>query len=125
MGNSSQHTVFLNAWDNARKIQFNEDWNNGTGYYDGAAKDKTLNLQRGELVAAISNPVNNRKLLIKGLGNGLNIVIFERYTDGQNGIIAINKPSRRTLLKSENVSVPHIHEGSLSVHDVELFLSFE
>lgn len=124
MGNSPQHTAFLNAWENARKVQFDEDWNNGTGYYDGVTDDEKLNLQRGELVAAISNSVNNRKLLIKGLGKGLNIVIFERFTNGQNGVLVQNKPSRR-LSSKENVLVPEIGESALSVADVELFLSFE
>lgn len=124
MGNSPQHTAFLAAWENARKVPFGDDWDNGTGYYDGATDDEQLNLQRGELVAAISNTVNNRKLLIKGLGKGLNVVIFERYTAGQHGILVQNKPSRRLSAK-ENVIVPEIGESSLSLADVELFLSFE
>ena len=71
-------------------VQFQESWNNGTGYMDGATK---LLIPRGQIRKSVTDPINNRKLLLIGTRFGT-VVVFERYTDGNNGIYACNWPSR-------------------------------
>ena len=118
------HELFLEAFNKAKIIPFKDQWNNGTGYYDGITSDEDLNLQRGQVVASRSPEPNNRKLLIKGLGKGAQMVIFERYTNGQHGILVQNKPSKREI-RFLNIEVPDIGDSALSVENVQTFIDFK
>ena len=117
------HELFLEAFNKAEIVPFKHEWNNSTGYYDGATDDEELNLQRGQIVASRSPEPNNRKLLIRGLGNGYNVVIFERYTNGQHGILVQNKPSYRDC-RIENIEIPDIGDSALNSENIKTFLSF-
>lgn len=69
-------------------IPYNSNWSNGTGYYDGATK---YILAPGKIVKSVSPVGNNRKMLLVGTRFGT-VVVFERYTDGANGIFVNNWP---------------------------------
>lgn len=78
-------------------IPFNPDWNNGTGYLDKATKDASLNLGKGEMARSLTiddegTDFDNRRILIIGLGDGRNIVVFERHNNGTRGAIVSNAP---------------------------------
>lgn len=78
-------------------IPFNADWNNGTGYLDRATEDASLNLGKGEMARSLTVDehdveLNNRRVLFIGVGNGTNVVVFERYNGGNLGIIVSNTP---------------------------------
>lgn len=75
-----------------KEIPFNEEWNNGTGYYDGACKgsDKVV-LEPGELAKSISPMPNNRKIIFIGTPVGT-LTVFERFSGGENGVYVHNAP---------------------------------
>lgn len=91
-------------------IQFNPDWNNGTGYLDGAAEDKSINLLKGEMARSLTvdevHPVlNHRRILLIGVGDGTNVVVFERHCNGADEMIVSNTP--RHLAGFENRTQSH------------------
>lgn len=58
----------------ARAIEFQDEWNNGTGYFDKAAE---VEVQAGDMLQATC-PETNRRLLFVGTELGT-VVVFERY----------------------------------------------
>lgn len=79
---------FIERYNKIEKsIPFNKDWNNGTGYYDGAVHD--VKLEPGEEAKSISPMPNNRRIIFIGTQLGT-IVLFERYTNGADGVIVKN-----------------------------------
>lgn len=118
------HELFLEHFYKTEVIPFNPDWNNATGYYDGAVSDEELNLPRGKMIASVSPEPNNRKILIKGLGKGVHMVIFERYTLGQHGIIVQNTPNPREA-RLLDIEIPNIGHSALSVENVQTFIDFK
>ena len=118
------HELFLEHFYKTEVIPFKHEQNNSTGYYEGVTSDEDLNIQRGQVVASRSPEPNNRKLLIKGLGKGAQMVIFERYTNGQHGILVQNKPSTREI-RFLNIEVPDIGDSALKVENVEAFINFK
>ena len=85
----------INQVDNC--IPFNPVWNNGTGYLDKATKDPNINLKKGEMARSLTvdeehAALNNRRVLFIGVGDGTNVVIFERNCDGALGVIVSNTP---------------------------------
>ncbi len=58
---TTAHSLFLQAWEKATKIEFNKEWKNGTGYLDHATND--LELKKDQFVATIDDL--NRKVLLK------------------------------------------------------------
>lgn len=78
-------------------VPFNPEWNNGTGYLNKATEDSSLALEKGEMARSLSidtdHPVlNNRRILFIGLGDGRNIVVFERHNNGARGVLVSNSP---------------------------------
>lgn len=72
------------------EVPFNDEWDNGTGYYDGACKgDDKIKLEVGELAKCISPIPNNRKMIFVGTPVGT-VVVFERFTNGEGGIFVHN-----------------------------------
>ena len=118
------HELFLEHFYKTEVIPFNPDWNNSTGYYDGAVSDEELNLPRGKMVASVSPEPNNRKILIKGLGKGVHMVIFERYTNGQHGILVQNTPNPREA-RLLDIEIPDIGDSALKIENVEAFINFK
>lgn len=104
------HQSFLETIATLRTVPFNPEWNNGTGYLDRAATDNSLNLKKGEMVQSISvdekiADLNNRRILLIGTGNGDNVVVFERFTGGIQGVIVSNTP--RSLKDFESKTESH------------------
>lgn len=73
----------------SKEIPFDPEWNNGTGYYDGAVD---LELAPGEEAKSVSPMPNNRKLIFIGTQLGT-VVLFQRFTDGADGVIVKNVSS--------------------------------
>lgn len=66
----------------AAPVPFNPSWSNGTGYYDKAVKDDSLNLAKGE-IGYSHDPDTDRRLLFLGTRFG-NVVVFERFRFGSD-----------------------------------------
>ena len=79
------------AHESVREVEFQLDWNNGTGYFDNLV-DADLGLKPGQLARFNTGPGNNRKGIVVALPGGKNVVIFERYTAGQGGVYVSNAP---------------------------------
>lgn len=103
---SAANKTFYSFVNNAVETQFSEVWNNGTGYYDGAANGPAApKLETGQMVRSVSPMPNNRKILIVGLGKERgNLVFFERYTGGAHDVIVscgnkaqLPQPVRRAI----------------------------
>jgi hypothetical protein len=97
------------------EIPFNVEWNNGTGYYDGACKgsDKVI-LEPGELAKSISPMPNNRKMIFVGTPVGT-VVVFERFSGGENGVYVHNAAHHF-------ISQLIQPQSPLSAHDMGSFL---
>jgi hypothetical protein len=86
--------------DNTKEIPFDPEWRNGTGYFDGLV-DEPLDLQPGEFGRSYC-PDSKRKMIIQSVGKFGNIVIFQRYNGGQNGVLVCNAPQViRSILRLE------------------------
>lgn len=80
------NATFTAAYDRiSTEVVFNPSWKNGTGYLDNAVHD----LQITEICKTVDNA--NRKVVIIPTPVG-NVVLFERFTDGDRGIIVSNAP---------------------------------
>lgn len=85
-----------------REVEFDNEWNNGTGYYDGVCADEALaaSLEQGEIVKFKSG--NARPGLIVMTTEGP-LVFFQRYTDA--GPIVYNAPSALFRRKANDARV--------------------
>lgn len=115
----NKHELFLNKHDSVTQIPFKEDWKNGTGYFDYACTDESLNLAKGQFVGSVDNI--NRKMLIVGVGEGYNVVIFERMSDGYQGVICSNSPHPKHGIGLDL----DLGSTSLSLEHVENFLNYK
>lgn len=104
-------------------VDFNPAWNNGTSYYDHLCDDKELNIPKGTMVACTSVAPNSRRMIILGLGNGLQSVVFERFTPnmGSPEVLVCNQPSRRDL-KGTNIELPELGGSSLTLEHFNNFV---
>ena len=74
------NTVAFNAIFAATKeIPFNPEWNNGTGYFDGAEMGPNAPLLHGGEVVRATDP-KGRRILIMGTCLG-NVVVFQHFSD--------------------------------------------
>jgi hypothetical protein len=109
--------IFLETWNNTHKIDFKSEWKNTTGYLDHATDDLDLNIPAGVIFATTDDI--GRKVLIKGLGNHLNHVLFER---GRGDVLVSNLPHPK-LYKELNVDVFTLpYTSSVSKNSVEAYL---
>lgn len=76
--------TFNTIHQEATKVQFKEDWNNGTGYFDNVREDETINNLPAGLYSFHTGEVNNRKGIIVKNNHGETYVIHERYTYDEN-----------------------------------------
>lgn len=77
---SKFNQIFSILQNEGKTIEFNELWNNGTGYGNGAASGSAApKLAVGEAVCSVDS--YGRRLVIMGLSKKSNIVIFDSYTD--------------------------------------------
>jgi len=98
---------FNEAYEAAEKIEFNAEWNNGTGYFDHAVKGKHApKLAIGQIAACKTPAKNNRRLILVGTIYG-NAVMFERYTDDTN-IIARNVPDEMRDMVNTRLSADDV-----------------
>lgn len=72
-------------------VEYNEEFNNGTGYFDHLVNHDT-GLEVGQRFKMQTPMPNNRKVIgvVTPVGNA---VFFERYSGGENGIVARNIPT--------------------------------
>jgi len=103
------HELFIETFNNITvKVPFNPEWNNGTGYFNGLA-EANLGLPVGTRFTTVTEGENDRKIvgIVTGAGN---VVFFERYTAGKNGVITLNLPRALTGLYDTGVQSPMIFE---------------
>jgi len=81
------------------EVPFNLEWNNGTGYYDGAIMSG-FGLRPGKLAKSY-DPNSRRRIIFIGTRFG-NLVLFERYTDGKNAIYVHNANHKIELIGGLN-----------------------
>lgn len=81
MSKAYAESVFSKAFNHetTKKVEFNPEWNNGTGYFD-ALKQEDLGLAVGELAAIWTGNTNRRRIIVVGTMFG-NVVVFDRFTD--------------------------------------------
>ena len=81
---------FVEMFEAATKVDFDVNWRNGTGYYNGATK---VAVPAGEIWASEDEAPNSRRILLIGTIMGT-FVVFERYTPGLNSpfVLVSNKP---------------------------------
>lgn len=87
--------AFSRVYNDAATLEVTMDaeWNNGTGYFDGAVH-ANLGLSAGQIVKAYTGEKNRRRLLIIGTAFG-NVVVFDRYTDNallDHPVFVLNAP---------------------------------
>jgi hypothetical protein len=81
---------FQAAFELAKEIEYSPQWENGTGYFDYAVRGSTApRLEPGQMAKCMSN--NNRRMVFVGTHIG-NVVIFDRYAHGEDGIFVANMP---------------------------------
>ena len=89
-----------------KMIEFNPKWSNGTGYFDGAVSGKHAPvLEPGTIVQFVTPEPNKRRGLIISTIFG-NVVVFERYPNGEDGIVAAVMP---TISKAKGPKVAPSH----------------
>ena len=82
--------LFTKAFEKARKIDFNNKWSNGTGYFDHAVagEDAPKGVGNGKMLASCTP--TGRRILIIGTRLG-NAVVFQRYDD-RDDVFVYNIP---------------------------------
>lgn len=113
------HAKFLALFNTLPAVAFNPEWKNGTGYLDFVCEDEELNLELGQMVSCIDD--YNRKMIIQGLGNGLNATVFER---GVDDVLVSNQPSMRL---SKKLSIKRLYKFDGQIDNVKFdhFVNFK
>lgn len=65
------------------QIDYNPDWANGTGFFDGAVKDRTI-----RQASACQDPIGRWVIILPGLCG--NIVLFKRFCMPESSIYAVS-----------------------------------
>jgi hypothetical protein len=60
-------------------VEFDERWNNGTGYFDALTDRSMIKLEDGEIARFHTGETNNRRGLVVGTPLG-NVVVFDRFS---------------------------------------------
>lgn len=76
------HDIFYDLWKTLERIDYQPSWANGTGYLDGATK------MAPPTAAAFIDDKQRKGILIPCKGGSL--VVFERYSDGDKGVLVSN-----------------------------------
>ena len=90
---SRANEIFTTAYSKITKtIPFNEKWNNGTGYFDGAFKGEYAPVvEPGQLVKSIDP--DGRRIIIVGTRLG-NIVVFDRYSNWEQNTVFVYQATK-------------------------------
>ena len=75
---------------------YKREWNNTTGYFDGIVEDKSA--ITGPIGTVVKFITENRRAALVIKSRWGNLVIFERYSDGENNTFACNGPTELTQL---------------------------
>jgi hypothetical protein len=102
--------AFFSAVADGSVIPFNPEWNNGTGYLDGAVKDAAIASKADGLYASYTGmtgytgpePIDDRKVLI-AVKDGKVYIAFERSSKAKCGRVAYNSPHREAYDHSEGL----------------------
>lgn len=105
---SATHAVFLKRfYATTEEFEVIASDSNGTGYYDGLVL-RNLRKPIGTMLRAITPGENNRRMLVVVTPVG-NLVIFERFTGGDKGVVVTNMPTMlRLILVSGTVSLEQL-----------------
>lgn len=98
---------FQRLVEKATTIAYDPDWANGTGYLDGMV-NVDLNIEYGEFVTFIDD--KNRIGIATPSPFG-NLVVFQRYSEGDGGILVGNFPTEFKHLTGR-------YQTSLSVDEI-------
>ncbi len=91
MSDKTASEIFMAAFAEAKPIEFNPAWANGTGYFDSAVSSSVSpKVDAGEVLCCTDN--QDRKILIIGCGVFGNFVIFSRYSAAASGVFVFNAP---------------------------------
>ena len=98
-----KNSTFVKMFNQITKeVPFNDEWPNGTGYFNGVVNDKKIGLEPGQLAKSVAPGEDKRKLIIVGTRFG-NVVVFERYSpkedQPENIPVVSNAPQRLTRTK--------------------------
>jgi len=90
-------------------IEFDQSFHNGTGYFNNLAHIKffeNLNVPLGQVILTFSN--DRRRIMII-VGRKGNIVIFDRYTEGEGDVFVTNSDDAyRRMLPTGSLSADNI-----------------
>jgi len=106
--------IFDRLVNAGKAVEFNTAWANGTGYFDHVVcNEHAPKLEAGDMICFID--ASERRGIILGLPKGLgNIVVFERFTRGENGVLTFNSLNK--------ISKSFGFQGKLSDEQVEFIL---
>jgi hypothetical protein len=83
-------------------LEFDERWNNGTGYFDALTDHSMIKLEDGEIARFHTGVTNNRRGLVVGTPLG-NVVVFDRFSNqvGKDTHVTFtfNAPDQLSILK--------------------------
>ena len=103
-------SIFNSAYNDIKTIiPFDAGWKNGTGYYDFAMTAE-LGITPGELAKSF-DVETQRRLIFIGTRFG-NVIIFERYRNGDQSVYVSNSTRNAQMAGS-------IEKGSLSAEALE------
>jgi hypothetical protein len=100
-------TLFDNKFNSITSVvEFNPDWNNGTGYFDASVQliengepEIAVSFKPGEMAKSISP--NNRKMIFVGTDLGT-CVVFQRYSNDSGTLVTNQARSLRKAGFIEN-----------------------
>lgn len=91
---NTNRNIFSQEWEKAPKVDYDGSWANGTGYMDGAVNSPLVNEERP--MVAFTDKLNRKGIIVyHGMVDGKtqSSVIFERFSNGENGILVSNRSS--------------------------------
>lgn len=104
MSVKGQFEICLNSIENV--IEFKSEWHNGTGYFDNLVYEEIQDLSVGDRFKTVDQ--NGRRIagVVTPFGN---VVVFERYSDSENGPVVNNTPTElNAIIRSGAMSGPEI-----------------
>lgn len=114
----SQSTFARNFADVSATAEFNNDWHNGTGYFNQLTKTSSLNVEPGNMAKIVAD--DGRRIIVVGTRFG-NCVYFERYSpktvngeEVRSSVITCNVPEKLRKFAGE---------GSLNEGEIQNFCS--
>lgn len=124
--NETHRTFLSRFYEIADEFEVVAEDSNGTGYYDGLVL-RSLRKPVGSILRAITPGANNRRMLVVVTPVG-NVVIFERFTGGDKGVLVSNVPlTLRHMLNDGSVKLDMLNValgGEYGTPNIGLALSY-